>query len=204
MTKLISATALTLTLLAGAPAFAENLTAKSASQLSEWSIDATHAYVGFSVPHMVVSEIEGQLRTFSGKVLLDERDLTKSQVSFSAQVASIDTGNADRDKHLKNPDFFDAAKFPSIEFKSTKIVKAGKAYKVTGDLTIRGVTKSVTLDAQLSAAVTNPWGKQVRAAKLTGTIDRQAFGVSWNKSLDKGGLVVGNEVTLDIKLELNK
>jgi polyisoprenoid-binding protein YceI len=190
--------------LASTSALAESPTTPTGDQLSEWAIDASHARVGFSVPHMVVSEVDGQFKSFSGKVLLDERDLTHSKLEFKADVNSIDTGAADRDKHLKSPDFFDAEKFPAIQFSSTGIKKSGKGYKITGDLTIRGVTKRVTLDATLSAAVVNPWGKQVRAAHLTGEIQRQDFGMSWNKSLDKGGVVVGDTVSLDLKLELNK
>jgi polyisoprenoid-binding protein YceI len=190
--------------LTSASALAENTASPAGEQLSEWAIDAAHARVGFTVPHMVVSEIDGQFKNFSGKVQLDERDLTHSKLEFSAEVASIDTGLADRDKHLKGPDFFDAEKFPTIQFNSTSIKKSGKGYKITGDLTMRGVTKRVTLDATLSAAVVNPWGKQVRAARITGAIQRQDFGVSWNKSLDKGGVVVGETVSLDVKLELNK
>lgn len=174
------------------------------AQSTEWAIDATHAYIGFAAPHMVVSEVEGQFKTFSGKVMLDEKDLTKSTVEFSADVASVDTDNADRDKHLKSPDFFDAAKFPKISFVSESIKKSGKGYKVTGNLTMRGVTKKVTLDATISESVVNPWGKSVRAVKVSGKINRQDFGVSWNKSLDKGGVLVGDEVTLNVKLELNK
>jgi len=172
--------------------------------LSEWAIDAAHTHISFSVPHMVVSEVDGQFKTFSGKVLLDEKDPARSKLEFKAEVASIDTGVADRDKHLKGPDFFDAEKYPAIQFSSTAIKKSGKGYKITGDLTLRGVTKRVTLDATLSAPVVNPWGKQVRAARVTGTINRQDFGVSWNKSLDKGGVLVGDAVALDIKVELNK
>lgn len=178
-----------------APAFA---------QATEWAVDAAHAHVGFTVPHMVISEVEGEFKKFSGKVALDEKDLTKSTVEFTIDVASVDTDNADRDKHLVGPDFFDAAKYPQIVFKSSKIKKAGKGYKVTGALTIHGVTKEVTLDVTLSEAITNPWGKQVRGVKVSGKLSREAFGVSWNKALDKGGVVVGDEVTLDIKLELNK
>lgn len=177
------------------PAFAEQV---------EWALDGAHSHVGFSVPHMVVSEVEGQFNTFTGSALLDEKDLTKSSVEFSADAASIDTDNADRDKHLKSADFFDVAKFPKVTFKSTKITKAGKGYKLTGDLTIHGVTKSVTLDATVSQAVTNPWGKEVRGVKITGKVKREDFGLTWNKTLDKGGVVVGNDVTIDIKLELNK
>lgn len=169
-----------------------------------WTLDAAHTRVAFTVPHMVVSEVEGQFKTFSATVLLDEKDPTKSQVSFSAEVASINTDNADRDKHLKSAEFFDAQKFPTITFKSKKIAKAGKGFKITGELTMRGVTKEVTLEATLSAAVTNPWGKQVRGARITGKLDRQAFGLSWNKALDKGGVLVGDQVTIAIKAELNK
>lgn len=193
--------ALGFSLLAGT-ALAEN--PASPAGPTEWAIDAAHAEVGFSVSHMVVSEVEGEFKSYSGKVLLDEKDLTKSSLEFSADIASIDTGVADRDKHLRSGDFFDAEKHPKLSFKSKKITKAGKGYKIKGDLTIRGVTKEVTLDATLSDAVTNPWGKQVRGAKISGKINRNDFGVSWNKSLDKGGLVVGEEVAIEIKLELNK
>ena len=194
MTKRSAALALALSL----------ISAQALAETSEWAVDASHAHVGFSVPHMVVSETEGEFKTFSGKVQLDEQDLTKSTVEFTIDVNSLNTDSADRDKHLKSPDFFDAAKYPQITFKSTKIKKAGKVFKVTGDLTIKGVTKPVTLDVTLSEAVQNPWGKQVRGVKVAGLIKREDFGVSWNKTLDKGGVVVGNDVTLDIKLELNK
>jgi polyisoprenoid-binding protein YceI len=183
-----------LSALVAAPAFAES---------TEWTIDSAHSRFGFSAPHMVVSEVDGSFRSATGKVLLDEADLTKSSVEITIDANSIDTDNADRDKHLKSPDFLDTAKFPQITFKSTSIKKAGKAYKVTGDLTIHGVTKPVTLEVELSNAVANPWGKQVRAVKVKGKLDRQDFGLTWNKTLDKGGLLVGNEITLEIKLELN-
>jgi polyisoprenoid-binding protein YceI len=178
--------------------------AAETSSAVEWTIDPTHTRVGFTVPHMVVSEVDGAFREYSGKVLLDEKDLTKSKVELTIQVASVDTGVPDRDKHLRNGDFFDAEKHPTITFKSTKVTKAGKAFKITGDMTIRGVTKSVTLDATLSEAVTSPWGKQVRGAKITGKLNRLDYGVSWNKALDKGGIAVGNEVTLEVKTEINK
>jgi polyisoprenoid-binding protein YceI len=170
----------------------------------EWTIDPAHTHVGFSVAHLVVSEVEGEFKTFSGKALLEEKDLTKSQVEFSIDVGSIDTGSGDRDKHLKSAEFFDVQNHPKITFKSSKISKAGKGYKLKGELTIRGVTKEVTLDATLSEPIVNPWGKQVRGGKISGKIKRGDFGITWNKPLDKGGLVVGDDVTIDIKLELNK
>jgi polyisoprenoid-binding protein YceI len=196
-------TAATLAALVPATVAGPVLAAEPSSPV-EWTIDPTHTQVGFTVPHMVVSEVDGVFRQFSGKVLLDEKDLTKSKVELTVQVASIDTGVADRDKHLRSGDFFEADKHPTITFKSTKITKAGKGFKITGDMTIRGVTKSVTLDATLSEAVTSPWGKQVRGAKITGKLNRLDYGVSWNKSLDKGGIAVGNDVTIEVKTEINK
>lgn len=170
----------------------------------EWKLDLSHTSVGFSVPHLVVSSVDGRFKEATAKVNLDDADITKSQVSVEINTASIDTGDQKRDDHLKSADFFDAKKFPKLTFKSTKIVKAGAAYKLTGDLTIRDVTKSVTLDASLSAPVKTPWGNQARAAKLTGKIKRADFGLKWNKALETGGVVVGEEVTIDVKAEVTK
>ena len=180
------------------------LTSAALADTTEWAIDPAHSSIGFSVPHMMVSEVDGQFKTYTGKAQLDEADLTKSQVEFSADTASVDTGNAERDKHLKSPEFFDVEKFPKLTFKSTKITKAGKGYKLKGQLTLHGVTKEVTLDATVSQPVKNPWGKQVRAVKINGKLKRSDYGLSWNKTLDQGGVVIGDEVTLDLKLELNK
>lgn len=186
-------------------ALAESAPAAAPSAaLSEWTLDPTHSRIGFSVPHLVVSEVEGDIKKWKGKALLDEKNLQNSQVEFTAETASIDTNNADRDKHLRSAEFFDAEKFPEIQFKSTKITKAAKGYKLQGELTMHGVTKPVTLDAVVSDAVTNPWGKQVRSVKITGQVKRQDWGLNWSKTMDKGGAVVGNEVTFNLKLELNK
>jgi len=171
---------------------------------TEWTLDPSHSRVGFTVAHMVISEVDGQFKKWSGKALLDEKNLPNSQVELTIAASSIDTDDEKRDEHLRSPDFFDVAKFPEIKFKSTRITKAGKGYKLQGELTMHGVTKPVTLDATVSEAVTNPWGKQVRAVKITGKIKRQDFGLNWNKSLDKGGVVVGETVELNIKAELNK
>lgn len=187
-----------------APAPAAAAGSAAVPTTTEWAVDTTHSAVGFSVSHLVISEVDGSFKKYSVKALLDEKNLTKSQVEFTAEVASIETGEAKRDEHLKSPDFFDAAKFPQLTFKSTKITKAGKGYKLKGNLTIHGVTKEVTLDATISAPVKNPWGKQVRAAKITGKIKRADYGLTWNKALEAGGVLVGEEVALNIKLELNK
>ena len=172
---------------------------------TEWTLDGTHSRVGFSVSHMVVSSVSGRFKQFSGKVELDEANLTKSQVDVSIKTESIDTDDAKRDEHLRSPDFFDAKKFPTLTFKSTKIAKVGgKKYKLTGDLTLHGVTKNVTLDAEISDAVKNPWGKMVRSVKLGGKIKRGDFELKWNKALEAGGVLVGDDVTLDIQVEVDK
>jgi polyisoprenoid-binding protein YceI len=170
----------------------------------EWKLDTSHTSVGFSVPHLVVSSVDGRFKEATAKITLDEADLTKSQVTVEINAASIDTGDQKRDDHLKAPDFFDAKKFPKLTFKSTKIAKAGAGYKLTGDLTIRDVTKSVTLDATVSAPVKTPWGNQARAAKVSGKIKRGDFGLKWNKALETGGVVVGEEVTLNVTTEVTK
>ena len=178
--------------------------AKTPAGLTEWTIDPSHSHIGFSVPHMVVSEVEGKFKQWKGTVQLDEKALDKSQVSFTIEAASIDTADAKRDEHLLSPDFLDAKKFPQLSFKSTKITKAGTGYTLQGNLTIHGVTKPVSLTATVSDALTSPWGNLVRAVKITGKLDRGDFGLKWNKTLDKGGLLVGDKVDLNIKLELNR
>jgi polyisoprenoid-binding protein YceI len=171
---------------------------------AEWKLDASHTNIGFTVPHLVVSSVEGRFKEASAKVSLDDADPTKSEVSVEINAASIDTGDAKRDEHLRGPDFFDSKKFPKLTFKSTKIAKAGAGYKLTGNITIRDVTKPLTLDATLSAPVKTPWGNHARAAKLTGKLKRSDFGLKWNKALEAGGVVVGEEVTLNISAEVTK
>jgi polyisoprenoid-binding protein YceI len=173
---------------------------------AEWAVDPSHSRVGFSVSHMVVSSVSGRFKDVTAKVALDDADLTKSQIDITIKADSIDTDEPKRDAHLKSPDFFDSAKFPTLTFHSTKIVRGGKGFKLTGDLKIRDVTKSVTLDGTLSKPVNNPFvaGKQIRAAVFEGKIKRGDFGLKWNKSLDAGGVVVGDEVTLSVNVELDK
>ena len=181
------------------------LVASAASaDTAEWAIDPSHSKVGFKISHLVVCSVEGSFKTYTGKVNLDEADLTKSSADLTINVDSIDTGDAKRDEHLKSPDFFDSKKFPTITFHSTKIVKAGAGYKVTGDLKIRDVSKSVTLDSTISAPIKSPWQKLVRGTTFKGSIKRGDFGLKWNKALETGGVVVGEEVKLDIALEINK
>jgi len=171
---------------------------------SEWSVDSTHSTVGFTVRHMMVTDVHGTFNKAQGTVDLDEKDPTKSKVNIDIDVASVDTRDAKRDEHLKSPDFFDAANHPKISFKSTQIKKAGKdKFKVTGDLTMRGVTKSATFDVSgPTQPIKNPWGMVVRGVSVSGKVNRKDFNVSWNKALDGGGLIVGDEVKIQVDIEL--
>jgi polyisoprenoid-binding protein YceI len=169
-----------------------------------WKYDASHTRIGFSISHLIVSSVAGRFKQATANVVLDDADMTKSQVSIEIAAASIDTDEPKRDDHLRSPDFFDVKKFPKITFKSTKIIKAGNAYKLTGDLTIRDVTKPVTLDASISQPVRSPFGFDVRGAKLSGVLKRSDFGLKWNKALEAGGVAVGDDVTLDIQVEVTK
>jgi len=185
--------------------FAVLLVASAASADSvEWAIDPSHSHVGFTVAHMGVSSVSGRFKDVTGKVMLEEANLTKSTVDLTIKVDSIETDDAKRDAHLKSPEFFDSAKYPTMTFHATKIVKNGNGYKVTGDLKIRDVSKPVTLDGTLSGAVKSPWGKEVRGAKFKGLIKRGDYGLKWNKALEFGKVLVGEEVELAIQLELNK
>lgn len=188
-----------------AAALAIGLPSAAGADTTAWILDSSHSRVGFSVSHMVVSSVSGRFKQVSGTVALDEANLTKSDVEITIQTNSIDTDEAKRDEHLRSADFFDAAKFPVIVFKSTKITAAGgPKYKLTGELSMHGVSKLITLDATVSPAIKNPWGKQVRAVKLAGKLKRSDYGLKWNKALDAGGVVVGDDVTLDIQVEINK
>jgi len=171
---------------------------------STWDIDPAHSTVEFSVRHMMVTTVKGQFQKVKGTVELDEKDPSKSTVEVSIETASIDTREAKRDAHLKSPDFFDAAKFPALTFKSTKIEKAGKGkFKITGDLTMHGITKVVVLAVEgPSASIKDPYGRTVRGVMATGKLDRKDWGMTWNKALDSGGFVVSDEVKLDINAEL--
>ena len=178
----------------------------SFSALAEaWAIDASHSTVGFSVRHMMVSNVKGAFGKFTASVDGSPADPTTAKISATIEVASVDTRDAKRDEHLRAADFFDAAKFPQMTFTSTKVEKSSATTaKVAGNLTIRGVTKPVVLDVEYTAPVKNPWGKTVVGASATGKINRKDFGVNWSKNLDGGGLVVGDDVTIQLDLEFVK
>lgn len=189
-----SARAFALVALASLPAFAANYT-----------LDGAHSRVGFGVKHMMVSTVKGAFKGFSGTVDINDADLTKSTVSVEVDMATIDTGIEKRDEHLKGADFFDVANHPKMTFKSTAVKKQGAKLLVTGDLSLHGVTKPVTLTVEgPTKEWTNPWGQVVRGASATGKLNRKDFGLAWGKVTEAGAVVVGEEVTLELELELVK
>lgn len=175
------------------------------AQTSQWGYDDTHAKVGFSISHFGISETEGKFTKFSGSVLSDKPDFSDAKIDITIDVNSINTEAPQRDAHLKSADFFDVAKFPSIVFKSKKLTAAGKnKYKLTGDITIHGVTKEIILDVIYKGTVVDPYKNTKAGFKLSGTLNRNDFGLSWNGKLASGEILVGNEVELMINIELIK
>jgi len=170
-----------------------------------YKIDSSHAQTSFAVKHLVISTVRGEFGKTEGTLVIDDADVSKSSVEATIDVASVNTREEKRDAHLKSPDFFDVAKFPKMTFKSTKVEAAGAGkLKVTGDLTLKGVTKSVVLDVTgPTAEIKDPWGNTRRGVSATGKINRQDFGVSWGKLIEAGP-VVGDEVTIQIEAELLK
>lgn len=190
---------------ASAAASAETKVEEPAGPPATYDLDVSHSRVSFSVRHMMVSNTRGQFGKFSGTVFLDEKDLKASNVTVEIDTASIDTTDAKRDEHLKSPDFFDVKKFPKMTFKSTSVERAGGGFKVVGNLTIKDVTKPVTLNVDpIAKESKDPWGMLRRGTHATAKIDRKEFGLTWNKALETGGVAVGDEVTLDLEIELVK
>ncbi|HWA33804.1 MAG TPA: YceI family protein [Cyclobacteriaceae bacterium] len=175
------------------------------SQTTKWGYDASHAKVGFSISHFGISETEGKFTMFEGTVLSDKPDFSDAKIDFKVDVNSIDTEDAQRDTHLKSPDFFDAVKYPSITFKGNKLIATGKnRYRLTGELNMHGVTKEVQLDVAYKGTVVDPYKNTKAGFKISGVIDRTQFGLSWNGKLASGDLLVGNEVVLNVNIELIK
>ena len=168
-----------------------------------WTIDTNHSHVGFSVRHLL-TPVPGSFGDFAGVIVYDPENPTTSSVEVTVQAASIDTANERRDNHLRSADFFDVAKHPEITFKSTKVARAGRGkLKVTGDLTMRGVTKPVTLLVMgPTKPQKSPSGTTVRGVSATGKVNRKDWGLNWNAALEAGGVVVGDEVELQIDAEL--
>ena len=166
---------------------------------NEFTIDSVHSSVGFAVDHMVVSTVRGSFGDFGGTIYLNDEDLTKSSVEVSIDAASIDTANEQRDTHLRSADFFDVENHPQITFISGSVKKVGDSYVAVGNLTIRGNTRLVELPFTVKGPIGDPWGNRRIGVQIEPiTIDRKEFGLMWSKALETGGLVVGDEVTIEL------
>ena len=172
--------------------------------MAKWAIDQSHTNIGFSVKHMMVSKVKGQFDSYVANIeATDLTDLTTASIQFEIDTASINTRNVDRDNHLKSADFFDAEQFPKIQFVSKNISKSGDDYKITGDLTIKDVTKEVTFDTEFNGKGTNPWGQEVYGFEAETKINREEFGLTWNTALETGGVLVGKDIKINVELEIN-
>jgi polyisoprenoid-binding protein YceI len=171
-----------------------------------WNIDPAHSNAEFKVKHMMISNVKGTFTGLKGVLTLNEADTTQSSIEASVSVSTVSTGDAQRDGHLKSEDFFDSEKFPEMTFKSTDVELAGKgAHSVTGDLTLHGVTKSVTFDVEGPGAPgKDPWGNTRIGLTATTKINRKDFGLGWNSALETGGVLVGEDVTLTLEVEFIK
>jgi polyisoprenoid-binding protein YceI len=174
------------------------------SDAATWQMDPGHSSFQFKIRHLTVSNVKGDFSKFQGVAIIDDQDVTHLEVEVTIDAASVNTGHAQRDEHLRGPDFFDVTKYRTITFVSKKVIKTDtNRLKVIGDLTIRGVTREITVDVEgPTPEVKDPWGNFRRGATATAKINRRDFGITWNKVLDTGGLVVGDEVNIYIEVEL--
>lgn len=170
-----------------------------------WNVDQSHTEVGFSIRHLMIATVRGRFGQFNGTITGDLSDFSQAQIEAEIDASSIDTNDAERDEHLRSGDFFEVDKFPKISFRSNEIVPAGdNRYTVRGDLTIRGVTKPVELDTTFGGTATDPWGNSKAAFNAQAKLNRKDFGLTWNSVLETGGVLVGDEVDLNLNVELTQ
>ena len=170
--------------------------------MNVYEADLPHSSIAFKISHMVVSKVKGHFNDFSVTIKEDPEDITKSSVAVVIKTASIDTGNERRDNHLRSADFFDAEKYPEITFHSNRIEKKGDKYVAEGTLNMHGVSKEITIPFEITGKIKDPWGNTRAGIEASTKLDRKDYGLNWNKTLDKGGLMVGNEVKIEILLEV--
>lgn len=169
-----------------------------------WAIDPTHTRLGFVARHLIASKVRGSFESFAGTIEVAD-DLTQSKIDMSIDTASVTTSAEDRDNHLRSGDFFDVEKFPTMKFTSTEIKDLGDGnYEVTGDLTIKGITKPVTLDTTYLGIVSDPWGNGKAMLEATTKINREAWGLTWNAPLETGGVLVSKEITIELEVQASK
>ena len=180
------------------------LATSGACATETFDIDTSHSNVSFKIRHLI-SNTAGRFSDFSGSIAFDAADPARSSVSLTIKSASIDTADAKRDGHLKSPDFFDVAKYPELTFASTKISKSsGNTYNVTGNFTMHGVTREITIPVEILGVAKDPWGNERAGFSTSFTLDRKDYGIVWNKVLDAGGTLLGNEVAVSINIEAVK
>ncbi len=180
------------------------MTTATESRTATYRLEPSHSSVEFAVKHMLIATTKGRFHEFDVTAEVDENDFSKSTASVTIQAESIDTRTPDRDAHLRSPDFLDVEAHPAIEFVSRSITPHKGDWRITGDLTIRGVTREVTLDAEVSGPVTDPWGGRRIGVSAQGKVNRKDFGMVWNAALDAGGFVLADDVKLSIEVELLK
>lgn len=171
---------------------------------AEYKIDLAHSHVGFGIKHMVIATVKGEFTEFEGAIFYDEADITKSSVEVKIKAASINTANEARDNHLRNPDFFDVAKYPELTFKSSRIEKTADGLRMIGTLTMHGVSKEVTIPFTFNGKVKDPWGNERIGFEGAATLNRTDYGLTWGKLLETGGLVVDNIVKIELQIEAVK
>lgn len=165
-----------------------------------WQIDPSHSSVNFSVRHMMVAKVRGRFASFSGTITTGDGPQVAA-VEATVDTSSIDTRDDNRDEHLRSPDFFDAANHPTMTFRSTKVTPKGDDYEVSGEVTIKGVTKPLTLDVEVGGVGKDPWGNTKIGFSATGTLNRKDFGLEWNAPLETGGVLVGDKINIDLDIE---
>lgn len=171
---------------------------------TKWAIDPTHSEIGFKVKHMMFTNVSGKFGIYDATIATENDNFENAVIEFSADIDSINTNNTDRDNHLKSGDFFDAENHPKLTFKASSFAKDGEDYELTGDLTLRGVTKSVKFPVEFSGLMKDPWGNTKAGLNISGKINRKDWGLNWNSALETGGVLVGEEVKLNIELQLAK
>jgi polyisoprenoid-binding protein YceI len=177
---------------------------QTATGISTWKIDPAHTQVEFAVKHMMITTVKGRFSDVTGEIVLDETNFRNSKVTIEVNVASIDTRETQRDTHLRSADFFDVEKYPKLTFRSTNIEQTLEEFKLTGDLTIHGVTRPVTLDVTHEGRGKDPWGGERIGFAATGKIKRSDFGLTWNAALETGGFLVGDDVKIALDVEAVK
>jgi len=179
-------------------------TAPEIGSKTVWKLDPTHTIVEFSAKHLMITTVKGRISDIQGTIYADELDPEQSSVNVTLNAASIDTRTEQRDNHLRSADFLHVEQFPAIEFRSTKIEGNKEEFRLTGDLTIRGVAKPITLDVTFEGQTKDPWGGERIGFSAKGKIDRRDFGLTWNQLLEAGGVAVGNEIKINVEVEAVK